>query len=69
MPTKLSAWKACGMINKENDAVIGPILKHPIADSAGVVYTPDRRAITRLFNRLRFCGRGAFYGLEGALWR
>ena len=31
--------KHVAMINKETDAVIGPILKH-LADSAGVVYTP-----------------------------
>lgn len=31
--------KHVAMINKETDAVIGPILKH-FADSAGVVYTP-----------------------------
>ena len=31
--------KHVAMINKETDAVIGPILKH-LADNAGVVYTP-----------------------------
>ena len=31
--------KHVAMINKETDAVIGPILKH-LADSAGIVYTP-----------------------------
>ena len=31
--------KHVAMINKETDAVIGPILKH-LADTAGVVYTP-----------------------------
>ena len=31
--------KHVAMINKETDAVIGPILKH-LADKAGVVYTP-----------------------------
>ena len=35
----LQYGKHVAMINKETDAVIGPILKH-LADEAGVVYTP-----------------------------
>jgi len=35
----LQHGKHVAMINKETDAVIGPILKH-LADKAGVVYTP-----------------------------